>query len=286
MNRLLRPGVPAALLLATTVLASDHDDTDALKALGRHDARITDFYAFTRGSNLVLAVCTNPTIAPGVQAYKFPADLTLRFAIDTDSEVRFDDPVALAKYGGTVVSPAHVKEDMVFEITFDATGAARVRMDGMHGSGRKDVQLFAGLRDDPFIRGPRTGRNVAAVVLEVAMADVLGSQPTLLLWATSKIPGIQGSMSELGGRALRSQFAENMALNTTKPRDHALEQGVPPDVVIFDTSRPCAFPNGRELADDVVDIVGDPRVLANDAPYPTQNDVPFLDTFPYLAPPQ
>ena len=47
-----------------------------------------------------------------------------------------------------------------------------------------------------------------------------------------------------------------------------------------------AFPNGRELTDDVVDLVGHAGTLANDAPFPTTNDVPFLDVFPYLAPPQ
>ena len=58
-----------------------------------------------------------------------------------------------------------------------------------------------------------------------------------------------------------------------------------PDVMIFDTSRAAEFPNGRALEDDVVDLVGDPRVLANDQPFPDENDLPFLDTFPYLAPP-
>ena len=52
---------------------------------------------------------------------------------------------------------------------------------------------------------------------------------------------------------------------------------VPPSVMIYDTWRPAAFPNGRELVDDVVDLVGEPGTLANDAP--------FLAEFPYLAPP-
>jgi hypothetical protein len=40
------------------------------------------------------------------------------------------------------------------------------------------------------------------------------------------------------------------------------------------------------LTDDVVDLVGDQRILGNDAPFPNENDVPFLNRFPYLAPPQ
>ena len=58
-----------------------------------------------------------------------------------------------------------------------------------------------------------------------------------------------------------------------------------PDVVIYNTALPAAFPNGRELVDDVVDLVGDPRVLMNDQPFPTANDVAFLTSFPYLAAP-
>jgi len=81
-------------------------------------------------------------------------------------------------------------------------------------------------------------------------------------------------------------FKDNDAMNTLHPRKHFQNLGDPPDVIIFDTSLPAAFPNGRELTDDVVDLVGDTRVLANDGPpFPKKNDVPFLDVFPYLAPP-
>ena len=55
---------------------------------------------------------------------------------------------------------------------------------------------------------------------------------------------------------------------------------------IYDTARPAAYPNGRALTDDVVDLVGDPRVLETDGPlFPTENDMSFLPNFPYLAPP-
>ena len=57
-------------------------------------------------------------------------------------------------------------------------------------------------------------------------------------------------------------------------------------MIIFDTLEDAEYPNGRELTDDVVDLVGDPRPLSNDAPFPTANDVPFLDVLPYLAAPQ
>jgi hypothetical protein len=55
--------------------------------------------------------------------------------------------------------------------------------------------------------------------------------------------------------------------------------------MIYNTALPAVYPNGRALTDDVVDAVGDVRVLDNDSPFPSANDVPFLSAFPYLAPP-
>ena len=90
---------------------------------------------------------------------------------------------------------------------------------------------------------------------------------------------------DMAGRALRSQFPENEDMNSMAPRRHERALGVVPDIMIFDVSRPAIFPNGRALVDDVVDLVGDARVLGNDSPFPSTNDVPFLEEFPYLAPP-
>ena len=74
-------------------------------------------------------------------------------------------------------------------------------------------------------------------------------------------------------------------LNDLHPSQHLAQLGLVPDVIILDPLRPIAFPNGRELADDVVDLVGDSRLLDTDAPFPSANDKPFLADFPYLAPP-
>lgn len=65
------------------------------------------------------------------------------------------------------------------------------------------------------------------------------------------------------------------------------------DVIIFDTTKPQNFPNGRELANDQIDTIAqyDPRVenvrrseIAGGSP--TVNDVPHSATFPYLGLPQ
>jgi hypothetical protein len=273
-----------ALLVPTLpVRASDHGDMGSLTPLGRSDARITDLHAFTRGDKLVLAVCIDPTIPRTVTQYSFPRDLELKIAIDRDSPVRFDDPEELRVYGGTIVDPAAIREDVVFTIFFP-NGRPQVRATGLAG-GTSRLKVFGGLRDDPFIRGPRIGRNVGAVVIEVPLEDVARKQSTLLLWTTSQVPEMRKTSADLAGRSLRSMMAENNAMNQLHPREHFTRLGLRPDVMIYDTSRPAAFPNGRELADDVVDLVGDPRVLVDDAPFPSANDVPFLTAFPWLSPP-
>jgi hypothetical protein len=271
---------------AGVALASDHDDTPLLKSVGRHDARITDLFAFTRGPNLVLIVATNPAIPVGVSQYLFPDDLSISIFIDNHAHVDFSDPVAVATYGGTVRRPERIRERVVFTVTF-VGGVAHLTTRGLecHEREHRAARMFTGLRDDPFIRGPRIGRDVAAVVIEVPLEDVAHEHHPLLVWAATKVPEVDGDIADLGGRALRSQFAENLALNDLHPSLHQSQLGIPPDVIILDPSRLIAFPNGRELADDVVDLVGDARVLGNDAPFPSQNDVPFLAAFPYLAPP-
>jgi len=278
--------VALSLAAAPAARAADHGDTPLLTSIPRHDARLTDLHAFLRGGDLVISLSTNPAIPPAVSDYLFPSDLTLRIFVDNDSEVRFDDPDDLATYGGTVVRPKRLREDVVFEIGFGDAGTPRLHLLGLPQRAASQIELFAGLRDDPFIRGPRIGRNVASVVLEMPLDLVLDGQSTLLLWATSDVPDVQGKQAEHAGRALRSQFPENDPMNTLHPRFQAKLLGGAPDVMIFDTSLPAAYPNGRELTDDVVDLVGDARVLGNDAPFPSANDVPFLATFPYLAPPQ
>jgi hypothetical protein len=276
-------GLAFALAIAGPAPASDHDDTPDLKDQGRHEARISDLHVFTHGDNLVIGLCSNPAIPVGATSYTFPAVLSFAINIDDKSEVRFDDASDFATYGGTIVRPGKIGPTHKLVVTFDATGRAEVKQIG--GPKIKDLQFFAGLRDDPFIRGPRIGRNVGALVFEFPLASVARHGSTLLVWATSHLTDFDEPIADHAGRSLRSQFAENMELNFQPPKRHQSVLGLFPDVVIFDTTRPAQYPNGRLLTDDVVDLVGDARVLNTDAPFPSANDVPFLPDFPYLAPP-
>lgn len=263
---------------------SDHADTPLLTSIGRHDARISDLFAFTRGDRLVLVLCTNPAIPGSVVEYVWPDDLEIQIAIDNDSEISFSDANANSVYGGTIVNPDGIAEDVTFDIDVHR-GAPRLKVKGIRGNAKKEVRFFAGLRDDPFIRGPQIGKNVAGIVIDLPLSAVLDESRNLLVWATTRVEDVTGPIAELGGRSLRSQLPQNLALNTLHPSQHHADLGLTPDVIIYDTTLPAAFPNGRELADDVIDLVGVPAILASDAPFPSANDVPFLTGFPYLAPP-
>lgn len=288
MHRLFRALFAAAFALAagtSPVGAADHGDTPLLTSIGRSDAKITDLHAFVNGSNLVLALSTNVNVPTSAATYTFPSDLVLTIHIDTDAAVSFADETANAVYGGKVLAPAQVASNVRLKVKFKPDGTPVLMAKGVAEIWESQIAFFAGLRDDPFIRGNRAGRNVGSVVIEMPLAAINAPQSTLLLWATSRVDDVFGPFQDLAGRALRSMFPENDYMNTTSPSMHRGMMGVAPDVMIFDTSKPAVFPNGRALADDVVDLVGDVRVTGTDSPFPSANDLPFLGGFPYLANP-
>jgi hypothetical protein len=275
-----------ALAPAEVLFGSDHADTPLLGMLGRQDARITDTYAFIRGQNLVLVLCTDPAIPPSVTDYQFAPDLAAAFHIDCQSRVTRDVPLDLIQFGGTIVRPNAVAENVTIRITFDDEGNPKLQTTGIAKKYQRNIRLFAGLRDDPFIRRPRSGRNSAAIVVEFPIEAVLRSQPDLLIWATTSVPEFDAPIADHSGRALRSMFVE--AMNSLGPSDHWRVLQQVPDVMILDTGRDSGYPNGRELTDDVVDLMIDipGGTLPGEEPdFPTENDLPFLPGFPYLAAP-
>lgn len=272
--------------------ASDHGDTHLLQEIGRHDARLTDLYAFVRNGNLVIALCSNPAISTSDVTASFSDDVTFRIHIDNDSKVHFKNHPNNVEFGGTVQSPTKIEEDITFTITFKNNNPI-LSVEGLSNI-FPIPKLFAGLRDDPFIRIPRNGRNVAAIVLEFPL-DLVSDQDTLLLWATSNIHNILGGRQEHVGRALRSQFIEKM--NTLPPKEHVSKLGVKAaDVMICDPLKASEFPNCRGLTDDVVQYLvckGFIDPIKHNFPVPGDlcckgelpNDKAFLKGFPYLAEP-
>ena len=146
--------VAAVLAVGLPLKASDHSDAPRTTELTRQDANLTDLHAFVSGGNLVLALSMNPAIPPSAGSYVFPSDLTFEINIDNHSAVSPEDPYQM---GGTILDPSKVQEDITFRIRFGDDGQARVQMlvHGQRNGPMEMINFFTGLRDDPFIRGPR-----------------------------------------------------------------------------------------------------------------------------------
>jgi uncharacterized protein DUF4331 len=149
-------GCAAAIAVPSVLLSSDHQDTAEVELNQQCD--INDVYAFPGSSagRIAIAVTTASPIAPGV-ALGFDNDKLYQIKIDNDS-------------------PRDGVEDYVLQFKFSGTGAAQ--MVTMYGpvpprdlgtrnrltteaatlsgavntvlGSSSGVQLFAGLRDDPF----------------------------------------------------------------------------------------------------------------------------------------
>jgi hypothetical protein len=306
----------AVVLGLAASLANAADHVDLPSAAGgavqmRPDASITDFYSFVSGDKLVMIMNLNPFMDPAVQTYQFPTDVSYRFNVDVNSPVTIGNDVVSKEFGGVITRPAGVSEDLVFEVTFDNRNRAKLNVTGSNPSRceaiRPRARLFTGLRAESFIFAPFVRNNVASIVVEVPVTSVVQDQSKLLLWATTTLDLPQGKFTELGGRALRSQFPPFVGLNALPPSQHVANGFVRPDVQILDTSKPSSFPNGRTLADDVVDEAATFVSLPTDAvaaglevtncspggsdfpcpvaPSATAADVRILGRFPYVGRP-
>ncbi len=106
------------------VQASDHSDAPVGLSGTRVDANISDLHAFVNGSNLVLALSTNPGIPTSAASYMFPTDVTFEFNVAVDCAVDAADPNG---DGGTIVKPEKISEELVFRIRFRDDGSAKIQ---------------------------------------------------------------------------------------------------------------------------------------------------------------
>ncbi len=105
------------------------------------------------------------------------------------------------------------------------------------------VKAFAGMRDDPFIRLPQQGRNIAAMALELPQSLFThGRQKILLSWGASGFDAVTGASSDVAGRSFATMFSpEQFILNTLHPSQHvaALEAA---EIATTPILMPCQTP--------------------------------------------
>jgi hypothetical protein len=300
-----------ALAFEGQIVASDHADPMSGK---KPNANLTGLFAFPKDDNLivVLNVIAGLTEAP-------PYDLqphTFSILMSLTSKIDYDDTANLARYGGTIVNPEKIKPDVTIELKLN--NDATLKEKSFEGLAEDGIELWTGVRDDPFIFPRFFGTNVVAVVLSIPMSSFPPGQQDWLIWGTSK----RGSKQyDHVGRSLRTMLPRFEFLNTLPPHEHvaAIRQrhdspgliddiarteieplfalrpyDFVPDVMIFTTRTPAGFPNGRRLTDDVAALIceqGDCLLyelsygISKDYPRKTTNDKPFLKDFPFLAKP-
>ncbi len=292
--------------------AADHLDAPGLTSPGG-DTRldITDVYAFqspANPGNTVLIMGVNP-LAGILNGGTFHPDAVYEFVIDTDGDakknlsykVTFGDPdgdgvqdINVRRIPG---GPAVIAEGTT-GATIGVTGGGMVRAGVFDDPFFFDLNAFLGSYPFCELDGPGTdtgadffaSRNVSAIVLEVPSAalgpDMIG------VWARTDL---EGQVDRMGRPAINTVFipsASKNAFNEGKPRHDTRDfsEFIPaglgvllPDILTVDTSSALGFLNGRQLADDVIDIELGLIFGAGTSDCVDSNDVAFSTTFPYLA---
>lgn len=293
-----------------SVSAADHLDAPGLTSPGG-DGRldIADLYAFKDGNSTALIQTVNPLTAPGANP-GFDTDTSYEFVVDQDGDAKADKTYkatfgpqqpsgeqwvtlrATPAGGGSVIAEGWTGTDIPVE------GGGLLRVDQFDDPFFFDLLAFLGAGERTFCDGMESdtlaGTNVSGIVLKVPSSSVTGGDPNIGVWARTK--NDDGQVDRIGFPAINTVFIPTDVknqYNETKPRKDAQKfsqylgdfAGVLlPDILPLDTDSPAGFLNGRQPADDVIDIelqiiTGNPA--ASDCV--DANDVPFPAGFPYLA---
>ncbi len=184
-----------ALLLGTPALAADH--AEAPGAAADPAADIADFYAWSQSDRFVAIVTFAPLTAAGGDA-TWDADVLYTVHVDRDAD-NVPDVSMHFRFGQDGNGNWGVQATDLPGSVATVEGAVETPLeDG-------GVKLWAGLADDPFFfdiagfqetlatgtvsfdssRDSLAGTNVTAIVIELPVADVLGSGTTLSTWSTT-----------------------------------------------------------------------------------------------------
>lgn len=293
-----------------TVSAADHLDAPGLTSPGG-DGRldIADLYAFKDGSSTVFIQTVNPLTVPGANP-GFDPDASYEFVVDQDGNAKADRTYkatfgpqqpsgqqwvtlrAVPASGGSVIAEGWTGTDI------PVRGGGLLRADVFDDPFFFDLVAFLGAGGRSFCDGMEAdtlaGSNVSGIVLKVPSDSVTDGDSNIGVWARTK--NDDGQVDRIGFPAINTVFIPTGVknqYNETKPRKDAQKfsqylggfAGVLlPDILPLDTSNSAGFLNGRQPADDVIDIelqliTGNPD--AGDCV--DGNDVPFPGGFPYLA---
>ena len=303
--------VAAAFMVGLASLpsqAADHLDAPGLTSPGG-DTRldINDLYAFANNGNTTFIMTVNP-LAGVLNDGSFHPDASYEFQVDNDGDAKTD-----LTYRITFEGSGSNQEILVRRTP--GRGGSAVQGRGQVG---QDIALAdggvlrAGVYDDPFFFDLNAflgangrsfcdgnqedffaGLNVSAIVLEIPSSNLRAQN--VGVWARTMFNGDQ--IDRMGRPAINTVFIPSEAKNDFNAGQPKMDQRnfsqylgpfapvLLPDILTIDTDSTAGFLNGRQLADDVIDI--ELQIITGDAnagDCVDNNDVAFPGSFPYLAP--
>ncbi|MDX1522103.1 MAG: DUF4331 family protein [Anaerolineae bacterium] len=303
--------------------AADHLDAPAVQNDGRTDINdLYVFRSPTNPDRTVLIMSVNPLA--GVQSpTNFRPWASYQFKIDTDGDAKPEEKIAVGfgkvrkngeqrirvRFNGRTVARGWTGD------TVRLRGGGKLIADVFDDPFFFDLAAFRnGLAFCPPDGDPNTGTgadffaglNVSAIVLEIPSKKLGGDN--IGVWAAPRVKGKQ--VDRMGRPAINTVFISSdskddfnkgqprndqrdfrgevvatlLALGNDQATADALADFLLPDILTVNTADPSGFPNGRGVADDVIDTeLG----LITGGAVPSDcvdaNDVPFPGEFPYLA---
>jgi len=275
-------------LSTAMIFSADHRESPLLAGANNPlaTADLNDIYVFVNGTNLIMAMTVAPFAPAGARL--FDPNVTYNFFIDTNGDGF---------------------EDLAIFMTVDNAGNLSMTGD----LACRVTRFFAGRRDDPFffdpqvITVPRTRRlginmfgplaDIGAIVLEIPINAVTPNGPNIGVWAETRKCGL-GVIDRTGRPGIATIFIPvpmRNAFNVARPGQDVqkFNSFIPahvsfllPDILTINTSMPTLYPNGRGLADDVIDISLKLITQNSAATDSVANDSQFLNQFPFLGNPQ
>lgn len=281
--------------------ASDHADPIDLDPK-EQEPNITGLFFYPEGDNMIVVfnVRRSLTAAPpyNFEPYEFAVNM------DMHSKLSFDNAEDRARYGGTIINPEGIEADATVKIRLNNDASLKEKsITGLKNP--ESIQLYTGVRDDPFIFPRFFNVNVVTMVMSIPKSSFPDNQKTWLLWGTSKYIE-SGEQIDHVGRSNRTQLGRFDILNTVHPNRHVallkekaesrkklqdfflacipplaqLNQlsgllirhyDMVPDVMVYTNQFAPGFPNGRRLTDDVA------LLTCNQGDCPLQENA-FIDT--------
>jgi hypothetical protein len=223
----------------------------------------------------------------------------------TDTVYRLTGVAARGAGAGGVVILQHAPVSLTREAAIAGSGPYR---------------FFAGLRSEPFFADPEgfvdnmqwtgrdgwAGNNIFGIVLEVPNS-ALGPQPQIGIWGRTmaRVQGVLTPVNQMGrpGNNVFRQGADTNATPPVQQRERYLGQyvalfktfGYPeaeamaltlewlPDILPYDYTNATGYPNGRQLADDIVDNLVEIMTRGKMRDDRVQAHTDYLSEFPYLG---